>query len=111
MLDKQALLAVMAYVDLNPMRAGMAETPEDSDYTSIRERLAEASRTIAPTPIETEPPTAPMAFDATSQTPWALPFAFDDYVELIECALETRGQATFGAVCRTHLLSPPETAW
>ena len=29
----------MAYVDLNPVRAGMADTPETSSYTSIQERL------------------------------------------------------------------------
>ncbi|WP_227663044.1 hypothetical protein [Marinobacter daqiaonensis] len=29
----------MAYVDLNPVRAAIAETPETSDYTSIKERL------------------------------------------------------------------------
>jgi len=39
LLDEKALLAAMAYVDLNPVRAGMAETPETSDYTSIQERL------------------------------------------------------------------------
>jgi len=36
---EEALLSCMAYVDLNPVRAGMAETPETSDYTSIRERI------------------------------------------------------------------------
>ncbi len=37
--SEQALIAAMAYVDLNPVRANMAKTPEDSDYTSIQARL------------------------------------------------------------------------
>ena len=37
--SEEALLSCMAYVDLNPVRAGIAETPETSSYTSIRERL------------------------------------------------------------------------
>ena len=39
LLTEEALLSCMAYVDLNPVRAGMAATPEDSDHTSIKERL------------------------------------------------------------------------
>ena len=39
LLTEQALLSCMAYVDLNPVRAAMAETPESSDHTSIKERL------------------------------------------------------------------------
>jgi len=39
LLDEQAILSVMAYVDLNPVRASMAGGLEDSHFTSIFERL------------------------------------------------------------------------
>jgi hypothetical protein len=110
LLDEKALLAAMAYVDLNPVRAGIAETPESSDYTSIQERVTgvpeEAPQrarteesTAAPQPevrtldgqplrpesdSQPRPQAALMPFDATSEKPWAVPFAFDDYLELVD---------------------------
>jgi REP element-mobilizing transposase RayT len=111
LLDEPAVLTAMAYVDLNPVRAGLAETPEASDYTSIQERLARApvaggaaaperaepvvtasrsdrrSASAAPAAYTTPGPLlqAPlMPFDATGQTPWAVPFALEDYVELVD---------------------------
>ncbi len=39
LLNEAALLACAAYVDLNPIRAAMAETLEQSDYTSVQRRI------------------------------------------------------------------------
>lgn len=39
-LDEKALLAAMAYVDLNPVRAKLIDTPEQSEHTSIKMRLS-----------------------------------------------------------------------
>jgi REP element-mobilizing transposase RayT len=39
LLDEQAILSVMAYVDLNPIRANIADDLADSDFTSIQRRI------------------------------------------------------------------------
>jgi len=39
LLDHEAILACMAYVDLNPARAGLCSKLSDSPFTSIRRRL------------------------------------------------------------------------
>jgi len=38
-LDDEALLSVCAYIDLNPLAAGLAATPEESQHTSVKQRI------------------------------------------------------------------------
>jgi hypothetical protein len=57
LLDEQALLAAMAYVDLNPIRAGMADDLSDSLHTSIHARLEELQgRAFVPVPVSAPAP-------------------------------------------------------
>jgi hypothetical protein len=41
-LDEEALLATCAYIDLNPVAAGIAAAPETSRHTSVRQRVRHA---------------------------------------------------------------------
>ncbi len=41
LLDETAILACAAYVDLNPIRAALAETIEESDFTSVQKRCCD----------------------------------------------------------------------
>jgi hypothetical protein len=114
LLDEQALLTALAYVDLNPIRAGIAETPESSDYTSIQERItgvvgsagllgeegarqedevAKSAQSEAPVMAELMP------FDATGSSDWAIPFDFQDYLELVEWSGRLLHPGKRGRIC------------
>ncbi|TWI65536.1 hypothetical protein LZ24_03036, partial [Desulfobotulus alkaliphilus] len=93
--DEKAILAAMAYVDLNPVRAGMAKTPEESEYTSIKERLdalkpqdVDSGSPESPDTSPDTPPEKPRAalapFDDLTDMPFAIPFGFHEYVELVD---------------------------
>ena len=89
LLDEGALLACMAYVDLNPIRAKVCKTLDTSDYTSIQQRIALApnhhhghSKKAAPTAAVV--PLMPLRL-ANEPLSDALPFSLSlaHYLELV----------------------------
>lgn len=95
LLDEPALIATMAYVDLNPIRAAMAETPEESGYTSIQQRVLEQDPKVAarkPHAIERLPEDLqaaigklmPFVDQANGDPERAIPYEAEDYLDLVD---------------------------
>ncbi|WP_372942937.1 transposase [Shewanella sp.] len=78
LLDEAALLACMAYVDLNPIRANVAATPETSDYTSIQRRINSAIKGEQPTEL------LPFVGNEHLNMTNGLKFNVKDYIKLID---------------------------
>nr|WP_198589889.1 transposase [Shewanella sp. 10N.286.48.B5]PMH89280.1 transposase [Shewanella sp. 10N.286.48.B5] len=78
LLDEAAVLACMAYVDLNPIRAKMATTPESSDYTSIQRRINSAMKGEQPAEL------LPFVGNERLDMPNGLMFSVKDYIVLVE---------------------------
>ena len=68
--DEGGVLSCMAYVDLNPVRAGMADTPEQSDFTSVQDRATahKARQQLAHAPHPQEPTPEQVALIRTAKT-------------------------------------------
>jgi hypothetical protein len=88
LLDEAGLLTAMAYVDLNPIRAGIAPTSEASEFTSIYQRIQQLKATkAAARPSEAfDPDQQPTLrrFKSTSHPTQALPCALDEYLQLVD---------------------------
>ena len=92
---EEALLSCMVYADLNPVRAGIATSPETSDHTSIQERLSPVfdlkqaiqSQLQCGDLLDFKSPLKPLLhFEdrSVNQTRTGIHFAYQDYLELID---------------------------
>ena len=84
LLDETALATCLAYVDLNPIRACMADSPEASEFTSAKQRIDTAKND--PETTEPQQPTLlfPFAGDPRQDRPEGLPFQLQDYLALLD---------------------------
>lgn len=78
-LDLPALLQTLCYVDLNPVRAKMARTPEQSKYTSVRRRLHHRKSGL----LKFESKKRANASVTITRTEH-IPIDFKDYLELLD---------------------------
>ena len=93
-LDKEGLLACMIYVDLNPLRASLVATPEESADVSIHQRLVESS---ASQPDTDHPWLLPFARSAHPE-PDCLPYTLQDYLLLLDWTGRVRRYDKRGAI-------------
>ena len=87
--DEKAVLSAMTYVDLHPIRAAMAPTPETSDHTSIKlrleywknkamQKLDDQNETLQPKSL------MPFVGNLRQPMPKGLIFTLVDYIELVD---------------------------
>jgi REP element-mobilizing transposase RayT len=73
--DEKALLAAMTYVDLNPVRACIATTLDDSHHTSVQQRIRDAVD---------EPEQLRQPLTAVFGIARCLPFKLSEYLDLVD---------------------------
>ncbi|AMV32830.1 hypothetical protein VN12_11950 [Pirellula sp. SH-Sr6A] len=89
LLDDEAILACVSYVDLNPIRAQVAQTLEASQYTSVAQRFAALKQELAkseppPEGTQTQSPQFPAPSEDPALPQRLLPDAYLAPIELID---------------------------
>ena len=79
LLDEQAILSCMIYVDLNPVRADICKTLESSEHTSIKQRIEQITETANSTAT-----VKLSSFIGSSLKKNGIAFALKDYLELAD---------------------------
>ena len=114
LLTEEALLTAMAYVDLNPIRAKMAKTPEKSHHTSIKERIKpqfNLERALSNNP-DIQPfyfqrfhvkPLAAFEGNIKPQTQDGILFCFKDYLTLVDTTGRIQRQGKRGFIDNNFL--------
>jgi hypothetical protein len=77
----------MAYVDLNPVRAGIASSLIGADFTSVQQRLFEFAKDQHAKKADSRQRPILLPFTATTkQSDDGIPFNVQDYLELVDTA-------------------------
>jgi len=88
--DEAAVVACAAYIDLNPIRAGIAGTLEDSDFTSAQQRIDERREESDSNPSPREDAAKPRGriplCPIDERDGGFLPLATDRYLSLLDYA-------------------------
>lgn len=87
LLDDHALLSCMMYVDLNPVRAGIAKDLDDSNYTSIQDRIRAFNKSDSiseSTKKSKEQQPAGLSNFLDSKSLNGMPITVADYITLID---------------------------
>jgi REP element-mobilizing transposase RayT len=118
LLDEAALVSCMAYVDLNPVRAGMAKTLRGSDFTSVQERLkASALANTETGGVASNQSLSPFSDGGQcTRTSHTLPIRLDDYLALVTATgrcvrIDKRGVMPPDAVRALDHLSMNSQQW
>ncbi len=110
LLDETAVLACMTYVELNTIRAKVANTPEQSDFTSLKLRVKAALKAEQPKQL------LPFIGNEPAHQPKGINFSLKDYLILVDetgqiIRDDKRGAISSSAETILNRLNIPSTNW